>query len=180
MKAMHRLFVAIRPPTNIRARLLTLMGGIQGARWQTDDQLHLTLRFVGETDHHQANDLTDALRKIRFSSFDIAIAGVGSFDRKGHVHTLWAGVEPRDQLGQMHLKIDRACTSTGLLPDDRSYFPHITLARLGRAAGSTEAFTELHAGLASPTFTVDSFALFESHLGHAGPTYHIVERYRAD
>src|SRR3546814_10296472 len=64
---MHRLFVAIRPPPAIRVRLLGLMHGIAGARWQDDDQLHLTLRFVGEVDRPQADDLADALGHIRFS-----------------------------------------------------------------------------------------------------------------
>jgi len=53
---MHRLFVAIRPPAAIRAILLGAMGGISGARWQSEDQLHLTLRFIGEVDRHRAGE----------------------------------------------------------------------------------------------------------------------------
>ena len=79
---MHRLFVALRPPTGVRAALLALMNGIKGARWQDDDQLHITLRFVGEVNRHQANDLADALGEIRFSPFQIALAGAGCFERK--------------------------------------------------------------------------------------------------
>lgn len=174
---MHRLFVAIRPPADIRAALLAIMGGVVGARWQDDDQLHLTLRFVGEIDRHRANDLADALREIRFPPFDIRLSGVASFARKGHVHTLWAGVQPHEPLAQLHQKVDRACVRIGLPPDDRAYLPHITLARLGRSAGETETFLATHAGLASSSFTIDSFALFESHLSHSGSTYHMVERY---
>ena len=58
---MRRLFVAIRPPAPIRALLLDAMGGIGGARWQSDDQLHLTLRFIGEVDRHLAGDIHAAL-----------------------------------------------------------------------------------------------------------------------
>src|SRR3546814_1235738 len=54
---MHRLFVAIRPPSAIRKALLSIMGGVEGARWQSDDQLHLTLRFIGEVDRHRADDI---------------------------------------------------------------------------------------------------------------------------
>ncbi|UZW53882.1 RNA 2',3'-cyclic phosphodiesterase [Sphingobium sp. JS3065] len=177
---MHRLFVAIRPPANIRAELLNLMHGIMGARWQDDEQLHLTLRFVGEIDRPQANDLADALGNIRFSPFQLALSGVGCFDRKGQVHTLWAGVQPRDPLAQLHRKVDRACIRTGLSPDNRSYFPHVTLARFSRTAGPMEPFMNLHAALASAPFTVDEFALYESHLGQTGSAYHRIERYRAD
>ena len=51
---MHRLFVAIRPPRADPRALLGLMGGVRGARWQSEDQLHLTLRFIGEVDRHLA------------------------------------------------------------------------------------------------------------------------------
>ena len=57
---MHRLFVALRPPVPVRDHLLDLMHGVEGARWQSDDQLHLTLRFIGEVDRHQASDIAAA------------------------------------------------------------------------------------------------------------------------
>lgn len=176
---MHRLFVATRPPQEIRAALLTLMGGIMGARWQDDDQLHLTLRFVGEIDGRVADDLMDALRHVDFPPFEIALSGIGSFASKGHVDTLWAAVQPRLLLENLHRKIDRACGRVGLAPEGRAYLPHITLARLGRSAGSPASFLSRHAGLSSPMFTVDHFSLFESRLGHAGARYHEVERYPA-
>lgn len=176
---MHRLFVAIRPPAGIRRTLLDLMGGILGARWQDDPQLHITLRFVGEVDRHCADDLAAALGEIHFQPFEIALAGLGQFDRKGRIDTLWAGVQPRDQLTQLHKRIDRACTNVGLRADERAYLPHITVARFGRAAGPMDDFIATHGGLTSAPFTVDSFALFESHLGHEGAAYHIVERYPA-
>ena len=58
---MHRLFVALRPPETIRDHLIDTMEGLDGARWQSDDQLHLTLRFIGEVDAMQAEDLASAL-----------------------------------------------------------------------------------------------------------------------
>lgn len=177
---MHRLFVAIRPPYPIRKGLLDIMSGVANARWQKDDQLHITLRFVGELDRHIANDLADSLRSVRPPSFQLTISGIGCFERNGHVHTVWAGLQPHEALKQLHQKIDRACTRLGLPAEDRSYLPHITLARLNRNAGSTDAFRSVYAGLSSEPFRVDSFALFESHLGREGSTYHLVERYRLE
>ena len=58
---MPRLFVAIRPPRAVREVLLDAMGGIEGARWQDEDQLHLTLAFVGEVDRAQSDGLIDTL-----------------------------------------------------------------------------------------------------------------------
>ncbi len=179
LNSMHRLFIAIRPPAQIRARLLSLSHNVAGARWQDDMQLHLTLRFIGQVDPHQAQDLADALDLIRFSPFPIALAGLGQFERKGRVDTIWAGVQPRDALAQLHRKVDRACVLAGLPAEERAYLPHITLARLGRGAGSTRAFLEDNAGLSSQPFSVDSFALFESHLGQSGAVYHQAAIYRA-
>ena len=79
---MHRLFVAIRPPTPIRERLIASMGGISGARWQSDEQLHLTLRFIGEVDRHRADDIHAALGGIHQSPFELALNGIGVFDRR--------------------------------------------------------------------------------------------------
>ena len=71
---MHRLFVAIRPPAEIRRALTALMGGVAGARWQDDDQLHLTLRFIGEVDHHRAEDIAAALGGLHASAVTARIA----------------------------------------------------------------------------------------------------------
>jgi 2'-5' RNA ligase len=173
---MHRLFVAIRPPREIRERLLGLMGGVQGARWQDDDQLHLTLRFIGEVDGHSADDIAAALGSVHHKSFDIALNGVGSFGKRGK-GAVWAGVQPQEELKSLHKKVDQACLRAGIEPDNRAYHPHITLARLGRGAGPAEPFLERWAGLSSEPFRVDSISLYESRLGSEGASYTIAERY---
>lgn len=177
---MHRLFVAIRPPRAVRAQLLGMMGGVRGARWQSDDQLHLTLRFIGEVDRHQAGDLVAALGAIHFPRFEIALAGVGSFDRRGQAEALWAGVTPHEPLKALHNKVDQAAARIGIEPDRRVYLPHITLARLNRSSGPVDRLLEAVSSVSSPPFTVDSFCLYESHLGQEGSIYSVVERYRLD
>src|SRR3546814_11259022 len=68
---MHRLFVAIRPPSAIRKALLSIMGGVEGARWQSNDLLHLTLRFIGEVDRHPADRKSDESGKSVAVRFDL-------------------------------------------------------------------------------------------------------------
>lgn len=173
---MYRLFVAIRPPLEIRERLLALMGGLPGARWQDDAQLHLTLRFIGEVDRHRAEDLAVALGSVRQAPFEVALAGVGSFMSRGK-GAVWAGLSPQDQLKALHKKVDQVCLRVGLERDTRAYRPHITLARLGRGAGPAEPYVQGRAALSSPPFLVDSLCLYESRLGSEGATYSIIERY---
>ena len=174
---MIRLFVGLRPPASIRAPLLALMGGIPGARWQDDGQLHITLRFIGEVDERAAEDAALALSAVRWPPLEIGLEGVGTFDSRGRINAVWAGIRPREALAGLHRKIDQALVRAGQPPERRAYLPHITLARMNAPAEAAERFVEAHAGLASPPFMLDHFYLFESHLGHDGARYEPVERY---
>ena len=89
---MIRLFVALELPEAVRTRLSMLQGGVPGARWSTDEQLHLTLRFIGEVDDNVAHDIDDALAGIRAPAFTLELAGVGEFGGK-NPRALWAGVQ---------------------------------------------------------------------------------------
>jgi len=172
---MPRLFVAIRPPPPIRALLADLSHGVEGARWQDDEQLHLTLRFIGNVDVRTADDIIDALSAVRAPPFKVALSGVGSFEHKGRVDTLWAGVTPQEPLAALHRKIDHAVVRTGLPPEARTYRPHITLAR-GRM-GPVGPFLAVNGTRTSPPFGVDHIALFESTLSAGGANYAVVERW---
>ena len=174
---MHRLFVAIRLPATVRARLLGLMGGVAGARWLPDEQLHLTLRFIGEVDRHLARDVDAALSSVHHPGFAIALNGLGAFDRRGEPVTLWAGVTPHEPLRALHKKIDQALVRAGVEPDRRAYMPHVTIARLPRGAGPVQGLVEQSGGITSPPFAVDGFTLYESRLTPDGPLYDVVERY---
>jgi RNA 2',3'-cyclic 3'-phosphodiesterase len=174
---MHRLFVGLRPPPAVRARLLGAMGGVTGARWQNDGQLHLTLRFIGEVERPLAEDLAIALSNIHYPPIEVALAGVGQFDSRGRPNALWAGVRPHDALAGLHKKVDQALVRCGLAPERRAYLPHITLARMNAGTGTPDRFLESQAGLTGPPFTLDHFLLFESTLGREGAAYEAIGRY---
>ena len=168
---MHRLFVAIRPPEHIRDLLIDAMDDSPDFRWQNDEQLHLTLRFIGEVDRHMAADLTDALARIRAPRCTARIKGVGSFDHR-NAGALWAGVEPKEPLAALAAKVERACQHVGLDPEHRAFHPHITLARWkGRRTHEVGDFLDRRRGLVSEPFEVDRFVLFESRLSRHGAHY---------
>ena len=177
---MHRLFVAIRPPQPIRAQLLAAMGGVSGARWQSDEQIHLTLRFIGEVDRHLASDIHAALGGIHHPSFEIAVSGLGTFGRRGQAEVVWAGIAPQEPLKTLHNKVDQAVARAGFPPDRRAYLPHITLARLNRSAGPVHNLLADAGGLSTAPFRVDGFGLFESRLTPEGAVYSVIERYPLD
>jgi 2'-5' RNA ligase len=179
----HRLFVALRPPRPVRDLLRAAMHGISAARWQDDDQLHLTLRFIGEVDHHRAEDVAAALGALHARIFAARIAGVGSFERKGWPHTVWAGVEPLAPLTELHHKVDQRLARVGIAAETRAFQPHVTLARLGRlgrTAGPIAPFLARNNDLASPRFDFTHVILYESELAHGGARYHPIARYPLD
>lgn len=173
----HRLFVALRPSRPIRELLIRAMHGISGARWQSDEQLHLTLRFIGEVDHHRAEDIAAALGALHAPTITARIAGVDLFERQGRPHMVWAGVEPHEPIAALHRKIDQRLARVGVAPETRAFLPHITLARLNRGSGPVAPFLALNSDLASPTFDFSEVLLYESELGHGGSRYHPVARY---
>ncbi len=168
---MPRLFIAIRPPEPVRTQLISLMGGVEGARWQNAEQLHLTLRFIGDVDSRTEDDVIGALDSIRSAAFTIAVSGIGTFDRKGKIDTLWAGATPAAPLAALHKKLDRAVSAYGLPAEQRAYVPHITLARFSRVGTGLPEFFAMNGALSSPPFVIDQFALFESTIGKQGPHY---------
>ena len=168
---MHRLFVAIRPPEEVRDLLIDAMDDSPALRWVGDEQLHLTLRFIGEVERPVANDIAAALDRVRSSNFQIRISGAGKFEKRSG-GALWAGVEPKTPVVGLAAKVERALQQVGLEPEHRAFSPHITLARWNRRnSEAVEAFLRRNSDLHSDPFDVDRFVLFESKLSRHGPHY---------
>ena len=173
---MHRLFVALRPPEHVRDLLIDVMDDGADFRWQSDDQLHLTLRFIGEVERPLANDLAIALAAVRAPAFELRLAGLGSFDRRSG-GVLWAGVEPAEPVRALAAHVERICQAVGLPPERRAFHPHITLARWkGPRSREVRAFLDGRP-LASEPFPVDAFILYESRLSRHGAHYEEVEAF---
>lgn len=175
-----RLFIALRPPADVREQLLDLMEGVPGARWQDDEQLHLTLRFIGEVDESVGEDVAAALGQVHAPAPTLRLSGTGAFNKGSRSGALWAGVTPHDALHALHRKVDHACVRAGLRPERRAFLPHVTLARLSGAAmrdPAVDQWLATTAGLAGPAFTLPHMILLQSHLGREGASYEPVVRW---
>jgi len=178
-----RLFVGIALPEDIRARMAMLESGIPGAKWVRQENLHVTLRFIGEVDGGAAHDIDAALAAVRAPAFPLAFAGLGCFDRKGKVHTLWAAVEPSESLLRLQAKIESSLVRARLDPERRKFKPHAALARMrnGVAPGhKIGAWLEANNRFAAGPFEVDRFVLYRSHLGGEAPHYEALAEYPLD
>ena len=169
-----RLFVGLDLPEKVKAALLSTMGGVAGARWQTADQLHLTLRFIGEVDRHTAADIAAALGRVNVRPFVAELGDPGLFDHRGRIDTLWVGVRPANALASLAKSVNAALSSAGMAPEPRAFLPHITVAR-GRSMIGATAWPQ--SPIPRLAWQVDGFALFESRMGKDGSDYAILARW---
>ena len=95
---MPRLFTGLEIPAEIGHTLSSLRGGLPGARWVPPENLHITLRFLGEVDGRDADYVDAALASIRAPGFQLRLAGVGHFASGNRVKTVWAGVDKEPAL----------------------------------------------------------------------------------
>jgi 2'-5' RNA ligase len=167
-----RLFVALDLPWNLRQRLAMLTGGLPGARWVPPENYHLTLRFIGETPGHQAEEIDHALAGLRTRGFSLTLAGLGTFARSGRATALWVGVERNSALDHLQTKIETALQRAGLQPERRRFNPHVTLARLDNVPeAKLAAFVQAHNLFRAEPVSVEHFTLFSSRLGKEQSVY---------
>ena len=175
---MIRLFVAIVPPREMRARLSSLCGGVPGARWVEPDNLHLTLRFIGGVEEPLVEDIVFALRAIRMEPFAVTLSSVGHFESRKRVRQIWAGIMGSTQLMDLQGRVDAAMIRAGIKPEGRKFTPHVTLARLKDVkSDAVGAWLQANGPFRGFPFTVTGFTLFASYLGSASPVYQPVEEF---
>ena len=164
-----RLFVALSLPEPLRARLIKLQQGLPGARWVAPENLHLTLRFIGEVDGTQAHDLDAALTQVRAGRFAITLAGVDRFGQGRKLRALWVGVAPNPALERLYQKLEQALRAAGLAPEGRKFKPHVTLARFkGNPGRRLHDYLSDHALFRAEAFEARDFVLYSSFLSQAG------------
>ena len=167
-----RLFVALIPPDDVLDQLLELERGLPGTRWLPAENLHLTLRFIGEVDGAQAHDIDESLAGLRMPAFSIRLQGVGQFGEGRKLRSLWAGVAPSPELARLRDKVGQALVRAGLEPERRKFKPHVTLARFhGNPGPKLHDYLAEQALFKSAAFGVERFTLFSSFLSGSGAIY---------
>ena len=169
---MFRLFVAVDLPEEVKKEVKDICRDLPGAHWVPQDQLHLTLRFIGDADDALFLAIKAALARVSGAPFRFALKGIGHFPPGKRARVLWVGMEKREPLLELQQAVERALTEAGVPPDERPFSPHITLARFRDPfPGATASFEERHSGFASAPFEVDAFYLYSSVLTREGATH---------
>lgn len=172
---MPRLFTALEIPRDAALSLSLLRGGLPGARWIDVENYHLTLRFFGDIEGHVADEVANALDRVRRPAFSLALSGVGAFGSK-KPHAVWAGVSASPDLAALQAEIERICQRLGLPPDPRKFSPHVTLARLRNTAPQDVAhYLSARGNFATAPFKVGRFVLMSSRESVGGGPYVVEE-----
>lgn len=175
---MIRLFVALTLPERLRPWVQGLQAGVPSAKWATPDNLHLTLRFIGNVDGRLFADIMDALAAIRSPAFELQLAGLGKFGERGRPESLWIGVGRSEPLDRLQTKVEAVLQRLGLEPEHRKFVPHLTVGRLkGAPSGRVADWLAAHAGFALPPFRVDHFTLYSSYLAREGAIHRAEAEY---
>jgi 2'-5' RNA ligase len=172
---MPRLFTALEVPRDAALSLSLLRGGLPGARWIDVENYHITLRFIGDVEGHVADEVANALDRVRRPAFDLRLSGVGAFGSK-KPHSVWAGVEPSPEILALQAEIERICQRLGLPADPRKFTPHVTLARLRNTSPIDVAhYLSARGNFATPAFRVGRFVLMSSRDSVGGGPYVVEE-----
>jgi len=175
---MPRLFSALEIPRDAAMSLSLLRGGLPGARWIDVENYHLTLRFFGDIEGHVADEIANALDRVRRPSFDLNLSGVGVFGSK-KPHSLYAAVAHSPELFGLQGEIERICQRLGLPADPRKFAPHVTLARLRHTSPQEAAhYLSARGNFSTLPFRVGRFVLMSSRDSVGGGPYVVEEAWK--
>jgi 2'-5' RNA ligase len=188
-----RLFFAVELSREVReaaaAHVSRLRRDFPGARvsWPRPENLHLTLKFLGEVEATRVDSLWEAaaVAGAGVGPFSLTIEGTGTFPTHGLARVLWLGVrDGSDQLARLQFRLDKECAQAGFPRESKPFKPHLTLARL-RALQRPEivaALSETHRGtpFGPHAFQVTDFVLMRSELGPGGSRYTPLSHQRFD
>lgn len=172
-----RLFVAVPVPEEVRRAVAAAGKEIaqEGVVPVRPENMHATLKFLGETPDAKLRDIEARLRKIAFAPFECTVKGVGAFPNERYIQVVWAGMESGGKLEALAGEVIGALSGYG---GDERFTAHLTIARMKRKT-DLQDFLQKHAGDVFGGLTVSRFELVRSELGPSGPKYTVVAAFEA-
>ena len=173
-----RIFVAVPVPETLRKKVsaLGLEIAAPGVSLVKPDNMHLTLRFIGDIPDNELDGVKKSLGKVRFKRFSCLIKGVGVFPNESFVRVVWAGCASGGALEALATGVASVLGGYG---GDERFSAHLTIARV-KGKISPRPFLEKHMNEEFGTFEAKEFHLVCSQLGPGGPAYTTLAVYGAD
>ena len=179
VKGTRRLFVALLPTDPVRSALDSLATGPSAVRWTDPNDLHLTLRFIGNAAPGTEPAIVEALETVQVARFFLDVGEVGQFPPRGRPSVLWAGIgRGHPLLHQLRQQVDDYLLALALPLELGSFVPHLTLGRCRNAPPVAIAhWLKRHRNFAGPIWPVDAFHLMASETLHPGRRYRSLRRF---
>ena len=183
-----RVFVAIELPADVRKRIKEHIDRLRDANpearasWNREENLHLTLKFLGDISVAKVEALSDAAQHAanKVSPFKLIVGGCGSFPPRSQPRVLWIGTgDPSGNLDELHRALEEECARKGFAHEKRPFHPHLTLARVRKPQGSRQ-LASLHKelGFHSEKVSVSGIGVIRSELRTEGSNHTVVSRHK--
>lgn len=168
-----RLFTAIDIPDTLREDLTALQApDALDARWSDPDQFHVTLRFIGDASDEEAVRYEEALAHVNPGPVRCAPYGLDVLPSRRSPRVLMLGLERTDSMMTLYDAVSDTLDAEGVEPEDRTYRPHVTLARLDDVdREAVHEFLQAHEDSSVDSFVADQFVLYESTLTPEGAVH---------
>ena len=174
-----RSFVSIDlDNSQVLTRILSVLSSLQSLggdlKSVEPENIHLTLKFLGNVSKSRLGEVKSALQQISFPPFNVEIKGAGAFPNLNHMNVIWVGIdEGWTQLEQIYEQSERVLSAIGFRREDRRFSPHITIARIrsSRKKDEIASFLRHLSEESFGTITVDKVRLKQSVLSSSGPQY---------
>jgi 2'-5' RNA ligase len=173
-----RLFVALAIPEDTREKLASLLREFKNTdpapRWIPPQNLHVTLKFLGEVAPERITAICDALAEIRLGKqIHLEFRGLGFFPNARSPSVLWNGIESSEELARLASAIDRALGPPSIALETKPFVPHLTIARFKQPQVSSALRAEIakHQNCTFGTVSAAEFHLMESTLKSGGAEY---------
>ena len=144
-------------------------------KWVEEQNMHITLKFLGKTAEEDIPAIIDTLKPIaeRHQSFFITTRSIGTFGGRKNPRVIWVGLEDAGVLEEISLEIDMALNELGFERETRKFSAHLTLGRVKFIKETNSLFNmvEKLKGEVFQKYKVEKFTLFESKLSPKGPKY---------
>ncbi len=178
-----RLFIAVNIPKRSKKLIKNKVEMIkpeitENIKWVKSKNWHLTLKFLGEVEKKKISDIKKTLNLLedRFNSFSLNFKGIGAFPHLNQPQVVFIQVEKgKEKLIELHKKVDEKLQEQGFKSEDRSYHPHLTIARSrnstdkNKLSNSLNEFTGRY--FINVYMKVSNISLMESKLFPDGPVY---------
>lgn len=144
-----RSFISIELSDDIRRSMADLIAELRKAgadvTWMPTEKIHLTLKFLGNTDDSLIPKIKEQISKklLHYNAFYIKIVGVGCFPSEKRPRVLWVGMENSDILQSIQKEMDTEVAGLGFAREDRPFSPHLTIGRVRSQTGIAEMLRRL-------------------------------------